>query len=281
VSRALDGLRLTKPGVTALVLATCATGLAIAPAKVSAVHFALTIAGTGLLVGSANTLNMWMERSYDARMERTRDRPLPSGRLHPNVALAFGLVCAIAGTAILALVAPLACALGVFSLGMYVLVYTPLKRRSCLSLIAGAIPGALPPVMGLVSATRTIHRSAVLLFLVLFFWQVVHAGAIGVFRAHEYAAAGMKVVAVERGERVARAVITVHAGLLVAATLLAPSFGIGGSFLRAAAAVLGCALLAIVVRPSRATDVWAKRVFAASNLYLAALLVLSIVDHMT
>lgn len=277
-TRILDLARLTKPGVTTLVVATCVTGWVIAPGSRDPFRGSAVGVGTWLLVGAANALNMWLERDLDARMVRTRDRPLAKGSLDPRAAIVFAIACALAGLSLLAIARPLAAALGGFAFVVYVAVYTPLKPRSCLALAVGAIPGAIPPVMGWTAKTGSFGREAAILFVTLFLWQFVHAGAIGVFRAEEYAAAGMKVVAVERGERVARALVTVHAALLVVVTLLAPSFGLGGTLLRASAAVLGGALLAAVLFRTQDARVWSRRVFAVSNAYLFALLLASLVD---
>lgn len=269
----LDLVRLSKPGVTSLVVATCATGYFIAPGPATMWGALGTVIGTTLLVASANAINMWMERDRDARMVRTRHRPLAAGRLAPRSALLFAAACATLGTPMLLAVEATSCVLGLIALLVYTCLYTPLKPRSCLALGVGAVPGALPPVMGWTAKTGSIGREAILLFLVLFFWQFVHAGAISVFRAKEYAAAGMKVIAVEQGEVVARAVVTVHAALLVAVTVLAPSFGLGGPIVRAASIVLGAALLTVVLARASDATAWSRRVFAVSNLYLLALLV--------
>ena len=151
-----DLIALTKPRITALVLVTEAAGLGIAPGRTSHVGaraLALSLVGTALIVGAANTLNMWWEADTDARMERTRNRPLPAGRLSSDAALAFGLALAAVSVPMLFLVNLATGLLGLVALVSYVAVYTPLKRHTSMALLVGAVPGAMPPLMGWSTAT--------------------------------------------------------------------------------------------------------------------------------
>ena len=145
---ARDLLLLAKPRLSGLVVLTTTGGVALAPGTIGGARAAITILGTAAVVGAANALNCWLERDVDARMRRTRDRPLPAGRVEPFVALALGLAVPIFALPILALVAsPLTALLAFAALVLYVAVYTPMKRRSTLALFVGAIPGAIPPLM--------------------------------------------------------------------------------------------------------------------------------------
>lgn len=273
-----DLVALTKPRITMLVLATDAAGATLAPGHASGRALALSFAGTALIVGSANALNMWWERDIDARMTRTRNRPLPAGRLSADVALGFGLALAVVSVPMLFMVNVATGLLGLAALLSYVAVYTPLKRHTHLALLVGAVPGAIPPLLGWATVTGTVGLGGLLLFGVLFLWQIPHFAAITIFRAEDYARAGLQVVSVQHGERAARQTIALYAVLLVATTLLFVPFGLAGRYYLGAATALGAAFLALSLRGLRGgarldTHRWAKHVFAFSVLYLPALLV--------
>jgi protoheme IX farnesyltransferase len=273
-----DLVALTKPRITTLVLATGAAGATLAPGHVGARVLGLSLAGTALIVGSANALNMWLERDVDARMARTRNRPLPAGRLSADVALAFGLALAVVSVPMLFMVNLATGLLGLAALLSYVAVYTPLKRHTHLALLVGAVPGAIPPLLGWATVTGTIGLGGLLLFGVLFLWQIPHFAAIAIFRAEDYARAGLQVVSVQHGERAARETVALYAVLLVATTMLFVPFGLAGRYYLGAATALGAAFLALSLRGLRAggrfdTNRWAKQVFAFSVVYLPALLI--------
>jgi protoheme IX farnesyltransferase len=279
-----DLLALTKPRITALVLLTGAAGVCLAPGHATARALVLSMLGTALIVGSANALNMWWERDVDAHMTRTRRRPLPAGRLSPDAALAFGLALALASVPMLFLVNVATGVLGVLSLVMYVAVYTPLKRHTYLALLVGAVPGAIPPLLGWTTVTGSVGTGGLLLFTFLFLWQIPHFAAISVFRAEEYGRAGLQVVSVQHGERAARQMIALWTGLLVATSLFFSPLGLAGRSYEIAATVFGAAFLTLAVRgvrPSARFDArrWSKRVFAFSIPYLVVLLVVLLVDR--
>jgi heme o synthase len=281
---ARDLLALTKPRITMLVLATEAAGAYLAPGATSVRTQCLALAGTALIVGSANTLNMWWERDIDARMTRTRGRPLPSGRLSPDVALGFGLALAIVSVPMLFMVNVATALLGLVALLSYVAVYTPLKPHTHLALLVGAVPGAIPPLLGWATVTGTIGLGGLLLFGVLFLWQIPHFAAITIFRAEDYRRAGLQVVSVQHGERAARETIALYTLLLVLASLLFVPFGLSGPFYAAAATGLGAMFIALALLGLRAgprfdSNRWAKRVFAFSVIYLPALLVALLVHR--
>jgi heme o synthase len=289
-----DILALTKPRITLIVLATCASGMAMAPGHLSWTRAIAALVGTTLIVASANTLNMWWERDLDGLMARTSRRPLPAGRMAPVVALSFGLLLAAVSLPLLLSVNLVTAGLGLLALVIYVLVYTPLKRHSTLALLVGAVPGAMPPLMGWTSVTGSVtgaglatgpalplavQLGGVALFALLFIWQVPHFIAISFFRAKDYASAGMKVVPVERGEQAAKRQILGYTFLLVGASLGA--CGLAGTLYLTAACVLGAvfvALSAYGLRP-RAGNRWARGLFAYSIVYLVAILAILIVDR--
>lgn len=284
VQVARDLFALTKPRITALVLATEAAGAYLAPGHVGARTQCLAIAGTALIVGSANTLNMWWERDIDARMARTRGRPLPAGRLSADVALGFGLALALVSVPMLFMVNVATALLGLAALVSYVAVYTPLKPHTHLALLVGAVPGAIPPLLGWATVTGTIGLGGLLLFGVLFLWQIPHFAAITIFRTEDYRRAGLQVVSVQHGERAARETIALYTFLLVAASLLFVPFGLSGPYYTIAATVLGAMFLALALRGLRGgaqfdANRWAKRVFAFSVIYLPALLIALLVHR--
>jgi protoheme IX farnesyltransferase len=288
VGRAMRDLaRLTKPRITLIVIATCAAGMAVAPVRIPVLVALLALTGTTLIVASANVLNMWWERDTDGLMARTRERPLPAGRLPADVALVYGLALGASSIPMLMAVNALTAALGILALATYVLAYTPLKRHTSLALLVGAIPGAMPPLMGWTSATGTLVAATsprfggLLLFLLLFVWQLPHFIAIALFRAEDYARAGLKVVPVERGERAAKRQIACYAGLLVAVSLAVAAAGIAGTVYSVVSVALGAIFLVLAgygLRARTGTG-WAKGVFAYSVVYLTVLLAILVVDR--
>ena len=279
-----DLIALTKPRITSIVLVTGAAGACLAPGHVALRTLLLSLAGTALIVGSANALNMWWERDVDALMTRTRHRPLPAGRMSPDVALAFGLALAAVSAPMLFLVNVTTGVLGLVALVSYVALYTPLKRHTHLALLVGAVPGAMPPLMGWTTATGSIGLGGVLLFAVLFLWQVPHFAAITIFRAQDYARAGLQVVSVQRGERGARRTIAVWTVPLVAASLVFVPLGLAGRAYLGVATALGIGALALAFRGLRGGasfdgSRWATRVFAYSIPYLCLLLIALLLDR--
>ncbi len=225
-----DLAALTKPRITSLVLLTGAAGACLAPGHTPAGRLCLSLVGTALIVGSANALNMWWERDVDAKMARTRNRPLPAGRMSPDVALLFGLALALVAAPMLFLVNTATGLLGLVALVTYVAIYTPLKRHSHFALLVGAVPGAMPPLLGWTTVTGHIGLAGLLLFGVLFLWQLPHFAAITIFRAEDYARAGLQVVSVQLGERAARQSIAIWTVLLVATSLHFVPFQVAGHF---------------------------------------------------
>jgi heme o synthase len=262
---------LTKPSVTTLVMVTMVSGAFAASVAIQPLRLGLSMFATACVVGAANAFNMWMERDSDALMSRTRRRPLPTGRLSPELVLGFGTLLAIVGLTLLATsVSSLAALLCWVALSSYVLAYTPLKRVTPWSLHVGAVPGALPPLIGWASVTGSLSREAFALFAILFVWQLPHFLAIATFRAPEYERAGLKVLpnvsgraATERailGYTVLLGVVAVTPWLLGMAGLGYGLVALGSSLTFLAVAVHGRGRL----EPSR----WARRLFLASMPYL-------------
>jgi protoheme IX farnesyltransferase len=240
-----------------------------------------TVLGTALLAAGASALNQLLERDEDAKMRRTRDRPLPSGRVTPEAALMIGGVCAAAGLAWLALAVNLLTALlGALTLAVYVLVYTPLKRVTAWNTAIGAIPGALPPLMGWTAARGEMSGGGWALFAVLFFWQLPHFMAIAWIYREDYARAGFVMLPVmdPAGERTGRQALWQTVGLL-AASLCPLLFGLAGAVYLAGALALGAGFLWRAFQFSRRiSEAGARRLFYASILYLPLLLALMVFD---
>jgi protoheme IX farnesyltransferase len=278
-----DLLALAKPRITALVVFTTASGLWLAPRGLSTAGVALTLVGTVLIVAGANTLNMYLERDSDALMARTAGRPLPAGRMDPAVALRLGIGLSVLSVPLLTFaVGPLPGLLASIALVSYVLLYTPLKRRSATALLVGAIPGAIPPLIGWTAATGRLDLPGVLLFAVMFLWQVPHFLAITLFRKGEYARAGLVVQPNEPGgERAARANIVRYTVALVGVSLLFVPIGVAGRLYLITALVAGAAFLGyglLGLRENAGTR-WARNLFFLSLVYLTALFAVLMVDR--
>ena len=272
-----DLFSLTKPRLSALVLFTTAGGYALAPGEAPLWPMLRVIFATALLVASANTLNCWYERATDARMFRTRTRPLPAGRLPAWVALVQGLFFAGIALPMLALYGnPLAATLGALAHASYVAIYTPMKRHSSLATVVGALPGALPPLIGWVAATGSVALPGAILFGVLFLWQIPHFLALSVLLEEDYARAGLKVLPHESPS--ARWNVVLWTLALVPVSLLLVPIGAAGRSFGASALVAGIAFLAAGVAPGTDKRKWARRLFLASILYLSVLFAMLAVD---
>jgi protoheme IX farnesyltransferase len=276
-----DLIALTKPRVSTLVLATAACGIAFAPGSISTGSVVWMLLGTLLCVGSANALNCFLERDLDKRMLRTRDRPLPAGRLGPSLALGFGLFLGVASIPVLALGTNLVTGmLGLLALASYVIIYTPMKTQSPFALIVGAIPGALPPLMGYAAVTGHIAPKGLLLFALSFLWQIPHVIGLAAYRREEYVAAGIKVVPAVYSVQIVRA-YAIWAGLVLLAVSTIPAWvGWAGRNYLAVASLLGAAYVGTALRgPTSATlAVWGRRLFLVSLVYLPLLFAALLID---
>jgi len=280
---ASDLVALAKPRITALVVFTTAIGLWLAPHGLRPLTIALTLVGTVLIVAAANVLNMYLERDTDALMARTMHRPLPAHRMDPRVALKFGIALAAVSVPLLTFaVGALPGLLASIALVSYVLLYTPMKRQTAASLLVGALPGAIPPLIGWTAATERLDLPGVLLFAVMFLWQVPHFLAITLFRKEEYARAGLVVQPNEPGgEREARANIVRYTVALVAVSLLFVPLGVGRGAYLAVALMVGAVFLGYAIAGLRqgAGRRWARNLFLLSLLYLPVLFGALVLDR--
>src|SRR5438445_894682 len=276
-------MALAKPRITALVVFTTAIGLWLAPHGLRPLTIALTLVGTQLTVAAANVLNMYLERDTDALMARTMNRPLPAHRMDPGVALRFGVALAAGPVPALPFRGGrLPGLLASIALVSYVLLYTPMKRHSAASLLVGALPGAIPPLIGWTAATGRLDLPGVLLFAVMFLWQVPHFLAITLFRKEEYARAGLVVQPNEPGgEREARANIVRYTVALVAVSLLFVPLGVGRGAYLAVALAVGAVFLGYAIAGLRqgAGRAWARNRFLLSTLYLPVLFGALVLDR--
>jgi len=278
-------LELSKARLSALVVLTTAVGFIMgAPALTAGAwgRLLLTIAGTSLAAGGANALNQLLERRRDAMMLRTRGRPLPSGAMSPMHGLLFGLAAVYAGLAILGLAVSLgAMGLALATILIYILLYTPLKTRSTLNTLVGAVCGAIPPMIGWVAASGSLDRGAWILGGLLFVWQIPHFFALAWMYRVDYARGGFKMLPVmdPSGRLTGQVVVLMSLGLLpmgLAATL----FGLAGWVYAVGSIALGTWLLAVGLRLyATRSDESARRLFIASIVYLPLLLGLMMLDR--
>ncbi len=282
--RAADFLELTKPRVTLMVLITAYVGYYLgAGAAPGYARLVAALIGTALASGGTLALNQYLERSSDALMERTRRRPLPDGRIPPPDALFFGVALAVAGLLVLGLAVNLLSALVTATISAsYLLAYTPLKRKSSLCGIIGAVPGALPPVIGWTAARGEIGVPALVLFAILFLWQIPHTLAIAYIYREDFTRAGIRFLPIVEpdGGSTGRQIVE-HCFALLAVSLLPTLVGMTGRIYFAAALVLGAGFLAYGLRLALApTAAAARRLLYASLIYLPALLVVMALDRL-
>ncbi len=276
IKRLATYFELTKPGLTSLVIFTTWLGYAFAarPMRYTP-HFFHALLGSWLVASGAAALNEYMERDLDALMKRTRVRPLPQGRLTPWAALVFGLAISFLGVLELALfVNPLTALLSLISLGSYLLVYTPLKTRTSLCTLVGAVPGAIPPVMGWTAARHGFGPGAWVLFAILFLWQLPHFLAIAWMYREDYAQAGFPMLPViDPDGGITARMIVLYTAVLIPVTLVPARLGLAGFPYFYAALVLGFAFFAFGTWTAfYRTAASARRLLVASVMYLPTLL---------
>ena len=274
-SRASDFLHLTKPRLNSLVVVTAGLGYYLGTSgQLQLPGFLHTIVGSGLVAGAAATLNQVAERDLDESMARTRQRPLPSGRILPREARIFAFALAAIGVFELALMTNwLAAAVALVTLVSYVAVYTPLKRRTSWATLVGAVPGALPPVIGWTAARGALTVEAWVLFGIVFLWQLPHFHALSCLYRDDFERAGLPVLAVidPTGRLASRQALVYTAGLLPVS--LAPFWvGLGGTMYVVGAFALGSVFIAMAVRFARTpTTEHARQLFRTSLIYLPLL----------
>jgi heme o synthase len=278
-----DYLELTKPRITVLILVCTAVGYFFgSPNSFHLAPFIHVLLGTALMASGTAALNQWYEADSDAKMRRTSKRPIPAGRIKPSDGLVFGALLSVAGFVDLWLgTNALAAALGLFTLATYIFLYTPLKRRSAACTTVGALPGAMPPLIGFAAANGVLDAGALALFLILFVWQFPHFYAIAWMYREDYARGGIRMLPVIEpdGESTARRVVACSL-LLIPISLVPRLLGMTGSIYAGAAIAAGLVLLYFGVRLGRErTLVGARRVLLASVLYLPLLLGVMVLDR--
>ncbi len=273
-----DVVALTKPGITTMALIVGAGAMLLAPGSIGVVDALLSLLGIAMAVAGAGALNMWVERDVDALMKRTAARPLPAGRLSGAWALVVGGGLSFGALPLLAVHAgPLSTALTLFSLFIYVLVYTPMKRTSPWALIVGAVPGAMPALMGSTAVTGRFDVVGTALFFWVFLWQVPHFLAIAIYREREYASAGHKVAPSVWGLSASQVLLAGSALLLAVCGVLLVPLHVGGPVTAVVATVAGAWFVLLSARAlpafARGTpaSAGARRVFFASLVYQTAL----------
>lgn len=275
-----DYLTLTKPKVQSLLLLTTVASMEIA-GDPSLGLIAATVAGGYMSAGGAGAVNHWFDRDIDAAMERTADRPVPSGRVSPRAALTFGVGLALAAIVWLALlVNPLASALSFAGFLGYVFVYTVwLKRRSTQNIVIGGAAGAVPPLVGWAAVTGGLDGTALYLFAIVFFWTPPHFWALSLLMKDEYAAVKVPMLPVVRGERETRRQILIYSVALYAVSQLVFCGDGFGVFYLVSSLLLGGAFIGLAVRLMRRADRRSALVLYLFSLaYLALLFVAMVAD---
>jgi len=269
-----DVFELTKPGITSLVLCTTTGGMYLAPGHVDRLRALVVILTTAAVVSAANALNQYLERDIDGQMARTRNRPLPAHRLDARAALLFGIGLAFIAAPLLTYAGGwLTGGLALLALFSYVFVYTPMKQHSPMALFVGAVPGAIPPLIGWTTASGRLDAGGLALFAILFCWQIPHFLAIALYREPEYARAGFKVFPTVYGPRATRLSMILWAVALLVTSVAPYWLGIAGGPYLAIAAALGAGfLLATILWPPR-------RVFFLSILHLTLVFVALVALH--
>jgi protoheme IX farnesyltransferase len=277
-----DFYELTKPRMNFLVVVTTMVGYYLAAQGWSDwKRLIATLFGTALTAAGASVFNQFIERRLDRRMKRTQNRPLPAGRVRPMDALLFAAVISVVGVGTLALlVNALTAALGGLTLLLYVLLYTPAKRYTSLCTIIGAVPGAIPPVMGFTAVHNAVTAEAMALFAILFFWQMPHFLAIAILYRDDYARGGFLMLPVvdTKMNMTARQII-LYSITMIPVSLLPALLGMTGSLYPITALVLGiafCGFGLLLARSKSRAD--ARQLFLASIIYLPALLTALMVD---
>ena len=275
-------LDLTKPRLNLLVLLTTLAGYYLGSTDgLRLLPVLWMLLGTGLVASGAAALNQWMERELDSRMRRTRDRPLPSGRLQPGEAAMFGVVLTVGGLAVLGIAVNLLTAgLGALTTLTYLALYTPLKTITPFNTLAGAAPGAIPPVIGWAAARGRLDLEAIVLFGILFLWQMPHFLAIAWLYRDDYENAGFRMLpSVAGGAKHTGIAASAHAALLIPISALPALLGLAGGVYLIGAVLLGLSYLTMALRmAARPGDATARGLFRASLLYLPALFLLMSFD---
>ncbi|MBM3524174.1 MAG: protoheme IX farnesyltransferase [Alphaproteobacteria bacterium] len=277
-----DFVALLKPRVMSLVVFTAFAGLVAAPGSMHPLLAVIAVLCIAVAAGAAGAINMWYDRDIDALMTRTAQRPIPAGRMDPAEALAFGVVLSIGAVLTMALaVNYVAAALLALSIGFYVFVYTMwLKRRTPQNIVIGGAAGAFPPMIGWAAVTGDVGFASIALFAIIFMWTPPHFWALSLFRAGEYARAGVPMLPVVAGERETRRQILVYSAILAPLGLAPTLLGVTGLAYAAVAAVLGFVFIGGALAVWRDTgEAAARRLFGYSIVYLFLLFAMIMVDR--
>jgi protoheme IX farnesyltransferase len=282
-----DYIALMKPRVMSLVVFTALVGLMVTPGHLHPVLGFAALLCITIGAGAAGALNMWYDADVDALMRRTSRRPIPAGRVLPREALAFGVTLAIGSIAVLGLVANwLAASLLAFTIFFYVAVYTMrLKRATPQNIVIGGAAGAFPPMIGWAAATGTIGLESVLLFLIIFFWTPPHFWALSLWRADEYARAGIPMLPVVAGHAETRRQIFLYSIVLAPVGASPWLFGYAGllygvTAIAAGATMIGLSLHILALGDDDVGQRAAKRLFGVSILYLFVLFAVLLIDDL-
>jgi heme o synthase len=277
-----DYVQILKPRVMSLVVFTGFVGLVVAPGHLNPVLAAVAVLCIAVGAGASGAINMWYDRDIDAVMRRTAMRPLPAGRMLPGEALGFGVVLAVWAVAVMGLAVNwVAAELLALTIAFYVFVYTIwLKRRTPQNIVIGGAAGALPPLVGWAAVTGDVGWGAVALFAIIFFWTPPHFWALSLYRADEYAAAGIPMLPVVAGPRETKRQMLLYTLMLWPATLAPWLLGVAGPLYGVCAGVLSVLFTATAIGVWRdASDRGARRMFAFSLLYLFLIFTVLLIDH--
>ena len=277
----VDFFSLTKPRLSSLVIFTSALGLFLAPGEMSYLTAVVSILATSGLVGGACAINCYMEKDIDALMERTKNRPLPSGRIAPGSALAFGLsLIIVCLSSLYFVVNPLTAGLGLTATLTYVFLYTPMKKKTSWALFAGAIPGAIPPLMGWTTVTNSLGLLGIVLFSILFIWQLPHFLSISLYHARDYTNADLKIFPTHIGIKATVHRIAIYTFVLFLISLVPYYIGAATEGYRNLIFVLGGAYFIFSLMGYKYEEDssellgWARRYFYGSLIYLPSVFVL-------
>ncbi|HEY1629016.1 MAG TPA: heme o synthase [Tepidisphaeraceae bacterium] len=284
-SRLADFYELTKPRMNFLVVITTMVGFYMAsPGQIDWLRLLHTILGTVMCAASAAVLNQLIEKDHDAKMPRTKNRPLPTGRILPREAAVYGLTLGFFGVVYLALaVNMLTTLLGLATMLIYLLAYTPLKRITSLNTIVGAVPGAIPPLMGFTAVNNALSAEAIAVFGILFFWQLPHFLAIAILYQRDYEAGGFKMLpCVDHEQRLTNLMILLYTVALLPVSLLPTMLGMSGIAYFTAAVLLGLAFFSFGITCATTRQrVDARKLFFASIIYLPLLLAAMMLDKIS
>jgi protoheme IX farnesyltransferase len=277
-----DYLEILKPRVMSLVVFTGLVGLVLAPGHLHPLLATVAVLCIAIGAGAAGAINMWYDRDIDAVMRRTASRPLPSGRMVPGEALGFGVVLGVGAVLLMGLaVNAVAAELLALTIAFYVFVYTIwLKRRTPQNIVIGGAAGAFPPMIGWAAVTGDVGWGAIALFAVIFFWTPPHFWALSLYRAGDYAAAGIPMLPVVAGARETKRQMLLYTLVLWPVAFAPWLLGVAGTVYAAGALLLNAVFTGSAIRVCRdTTDRGARRMFGFSLLYLFLIFSLLLVDQ--